>query len=195
MASHHGSLEVVRDDTNGTNGTNGTNDADITNDAPDPVTVQMSGPNVVVRSSTRLDRAATDSVVHLLNASTSTEVVVVLDPERHRCSDSFASTPADITELRCCSQPNCRPRDVETAADGVVRVAGTQSWWTIDIGAGRFVRSDHPLDVHFIGDEAWVDLQGVWISSVKLAVLTMDGSLVSGSRSRTDQGCDHRLAG
>ena len=183
MASHHGSLEVVRDDTNDTN------------EAPDAVTVQMSGPNMVVRSAARLDRAATDSVVHLLNASTSTEVVVVIDPERHRCSDSFTSTPADVTEMRCCTQSGCRPRDVETAADGVVRVAGTQSWWTIDIAAGRFVRSDHPLDVHFIGDEAWVDLQGVWISSVKLAVLTMDGSLVSGSRARIDHGCDHRLAG
>lgn len=189
MASHHGSLEVVRDDWSDSDGTAGATDA------PGAVTVQMSGPNVVVRSSARLDRATTDSVVHLLNASISTEVVVVIDPERPRCSDSFASTPADVTELRCCQEIGCRPLDVETAADGVVRVAGTQSWWTIDIGAGRFVRSDHPLDVHFIGDDAWVDLQGVWISSVKLSVLTVDGSLVSGSRARVDQTCTHRLAG
>ena len=186
MASHHGSLEVVRDDPT---------DSTETTDPADAVTVQMSGPNMVVRSSARLDRAATDSVVHLLNASISTEVVVVIDPERPRCSDSFASTPADVTELRCCPQLDCRPRDVETAADGVVRVAGAQSWWTIDIGAGRFVRSDHPLDVHFIGDDAWIDLQGVWISSVKLSVLTVDGSLVSGSRARVDDMCTHRLAG
>jgi hypothetical protein len=83
---------------------------------------------------------------------------------------------------------------VETVGDGVVRVAGEQSWWTIDIGAGRFVQSDHPLDVRFIGDEAWVALEGVWITAVKLTVATADGGLVSGYRARVDDNCERRLA-
>jgi hypothetical protein len=133
-------------------------------------------------------------VVHLLNSSATSEVVVVIDPEQIRCRDSFASTPAEVAELRCCARRLCRPRDVETVGDGVVRVAGEQSWWTIDIGAGRFVQSDHPLDVRFIGDEAWVALEGVWITAVKLTVATADGGLVSGYRARVDDNCERRLA-
>lgn len=179
MASHHGSLELISDG----------------GDTPDTVTVQMSGPNMVVRSTMRIDRAATDSVVHLLNASVTSEVAVVIDPEQIRCSDAFASTPAEVTELRCCSRQGCRPREVETVGDGVVRVAGEQSWWTLDIGAGRFVRSDLPLDVRFVGNEAWVPLQGVWITGVKLSVLTAGGALVTGYRARADERCTRRLAG
>ncbi len=178
MASHHGSLELIPDG----------------DDTPDAVTVQMSGPNMVVRSTMRIGRAATDSVVHLLNASVTGEVVVVIDPEQIRCSDAFTSTPAEVTELRCCSRPSCRPLDVETVGDGVVRVAGEQSWWTLDIGAGRFVRSDLPLDVRFLGDEAWMPLQGVWITGVKLSVLTADGALVTGYRARAGAHCSRRLA-
>jgi hypothetical protein len=179
MAFQHGSLELI---------------SDGDDDAPDAVTIQMSGPNVVVRSSMRIDRAATESVVHLLNSSVTTEVVVVIDPEQIRCSDAFASTPAEVAELRCCTRPRCLPRDVETVADGVVRVAGEQSWWTIDIGAGRFVRSDQPLDMRFVGGDAWAALQGVWITGVKLSVLTADGALVSGYRARADERCTRRLA-
>ena len=183
MASHHGSPELT------------VHDSGASDTGPDPVTIQMSGPNVVVRSTMRIDRAATESVVHLLNSSASSEVVVVIDPEQIRCSDAFASTPAQVTELRCCARRLCRPRDVETVGDGVVRVAGEQSWWTIDIAAGRFVRSDHPLDVRFVGDDAWVPLQGVWITAVKLTVATADGALVSGYRARADDRCTRRLAG
>ncbi len=192
MASHHGSPELtVHDDR--TIGT-GSDDTGRDDTGRDPVTIQMSGPNVVVRSTMRIDRAATESVVHLLNSSATSEVVVVIDPEQIRCSDAFASTPAQVAELRCCERRLCRPRDVETAGDGVVRVAGAQSWWTIDIGAGRFVQSDHPLDVRFIGDDAWVALEGVWLTAVKLTVATADGALVSGYRARADQRCTRRLA-
>ncbi|MDW3213895.1 MAG: hypothetical protein R8G01_07875 [Ilumatobacteraceae bacterium] len=178
MASQQGSLEVI-------------SDAD---DRPADVTIQMRGPNVVVRSSMHIDRAATDSVAHLVNASVTSEVVVVIDPEQIECSDAFASTPAAVAELRCCERRRCRARDVETAGDGVLRVAGEQSWWTIDIATGRFLRSDQPLDVHFIGDDAWIPLQGVWISDVKLSVMTADGALITGYRARTDERCTRRLA-
>ena len=183
MAFHHGSPELtVHSNT-------------MLDSGPDPVTIQMSGPNVIVRSTMRIDRAATESVVHLLNSSATSEVVVVIDPEQIRCSDAFASTPAQDTELKCCTRNLCRPRDVATVGDGIVRVAGEQSWWTIDIAAGRFLRSDHPLDVRFVGDDAWIDMQGVWITSVKLTVATADGSLVSGYRARADDRCTRRLAG
>jgi hypothetical protein len=190
MASHHGSPELTVHNNTRSDAASGT----TTDIGPDPVTIQMSGPNVVVRSSRQIDRAATESVVHLLNSSATSEVVVVIDPEQIRCRDSFASTPAEVAELRCCARRLCRPRDVETVGDGVVRVAGEQSWWTIDIGAGRFVQSDHPLDVRFIGDEAWVALEGVWITAVKLTVATADGGLVSGYRARVDDNCERRLA-
>lgn len=186
MASHHGSPELTVHSS--------TPDTSSDDTSSDEVTIQMIGPNVVVRSTMRIDRAATESVVHLLNSSVTSEVVVVIDPEQIRCSDAFASTPAQVAELRCCARRLCRPRDVETVGDGVVRIAGEQSWWTIDIGAGRFVRSDHPLDVRFIGDDAWVALQGVWITAVKLTVAAADGALVSGYRTRADDGCTRRLA-
>lgn len=189
MADRHGSLELISDQV--------ISDQVISarDDESDAVTIQMSGPNVVVRASTRIDRTGTDSVVHLLNSSIAAGVVVVVDPEQIRCSDEFASMPADVTEARRGRHRRCRPRDVETAADGVMRVAGRQSWWTIDIADGRFVRSDHPLDVHFIADEAWTDLQGVWISGSKLSVLTTRGAMISGARAPAEDCCTRPLAG
>lgn len=184
MADRHGSLELISDQV--------ISDRD---DQSDAVTIQMSGPNVVVRASRRIDRAGTDSVVHLLNSSIAAGMVVVIDPEEIRCRDEFASMPADVTEARRGRHRRCRPHDAETAADGVVRVAGRQSWWTIDIADGRFVRSDHPVDVHFIADDAWIGLQGVWISGSKLSVLTSDGATISGARAPADDCCTRPLAG
>ena len=192
MASHHGSPELTVH--RGSAAASATATDVTSGTGPEPVTIQMSGPNVVVRSTVRIDRAATESVAHLLNASATSEVVVVIDPEQFPCSDTFASTPAEVAELRCCARRLCRPRDVAAVGDGVVRIAGEQSWWTIDIGAGRFIQSDHPLDIRFSGDEAWIALEGVWITAVKLTVATADGGFVSGYRARTDDGCDRRLA-
>lgn len=179
MAFQHGFLELAPDGDGLT---------------ADDITIQMSGPNVVVRSSMRVDRAATDSVVHLVNSSAMSDLVVVIDPEQIRCNEAFASTPAMVAELRCCSRSHCRPADVQTVGDGVIRVPGEQYWWTIDIAAGRFLRSDQPIDVRFIGDDAWNALQGVWLTNVKLTVLTADGALVSGFRARTDAGCERQMA-
>src|SRR5680860_1064499 len=154
---------------------------------------QHGSPELTVHSST--SDTASGPATDVGSEPVTSQVVVVIDPEQIRCSDAFASTPAQVAELRCCTRPQCRPRDVTTVGDGVVRVAGEQSWWTIDIGAGRFVQSDHPLDVRFLGDDAWVALQGVWITAVKLTVATADGALVSGYRARAGERCTRRLAG
>ena len=72
------------------------------------VTVEMRGPNVVVRSTSGIDRAGTEGLAHLINAAVATELAVVIDPEQLRCSDAVVSVPVPVADLRCRRHHGCR---------------------------------------------------------------------------------------
>lgn len=146
------------------------------------VTVEMRGPNVVVRSTSGIDRVGTEGLAHLINAAVATELVVVIDPEQLRCSDAVVSEPVAVTDLRCRRHHGCRPVDVEVVGHGMLRVAGESQWWTIDVARGFFCRSGRQVDVRFLGRDDWVALRGVWITPTRLTALAVDGSLVTANR-------------
>ena len=146
------------------------------------VTVEMRGPNVLVRSMSGIDRAGTEGLAHLINAAVANELAVVIDPEQLPCSDTVVSEPVPVVDLRCRRHHGCRPVDVEVAGHGVLRVAGESQWWTIDIAGGLFCRSGRQLDIRFLGRDDWVALRGVWITPTRLTAMTADDSLVTANR-------------
>lgn len=146
------------------------------------VAVEMRGPNVVVRSTSGIDRAGTEGLAHLINAAVATELAVVIDPEQLRCSDAVVSEPVPVTDLRCRRHHGCRPVDVEVVGHGILRVAGESQWWTIDVAGGLFCRSGRQVDVRFLGRDDWVALRGVWITPTRLTAMAADDSLVTANR-------------
>lgn len=146
------------------------------------VTIEMGGPNIVIRSSPAIDREYTTTLVHAVNAATATHTVVVLDPDPIRCDDSFAGACLPTSETACPEHADCRPSEVEVVGCGVVRIAAETSWWLIDVAHGRFCRTDGRVDPYFIDGPSWTPVVAVCVTPSRLRALTVDGSLVSSVR-------------
>ena len=146
------------------------------------VTIEMGGPNIVIRSSTAIDREYTTTLAHAVNAATATHTVVVLDPDPIRCDDSFAGASLPASETACAEHADCRPSEVEVVGSGVVRIAAVSSWWLIDVAHGRFCRTDGPVDPHFIDGPSWTPVVAVCVTPSRLRALTVDGSVISCAR-------------
>lgn len=146
------------------------------------VTIEMGGPNIVIRSSTEIDRDYTTTLAHAVNAATETDTVVVIDPDPIRCDDTFAGAPFPPIEVDCPDRPRCRPAEVEVLGSGIIRIQAQGSWWTIDVANGRLCRSDTPVDHHFVTGSGWTPVVAVAVSPTRLRALTDDGSLLSSVR-------------
>jgi hypothetical protein len=146
------------------------------------VTIEMGGPNVVIRSSPAIDREYTTTLAHAVNAATATHTVVVLDPDPIRCDDSFAGAFLPESETACTEHADCRPSEVEVVGSGTIRIAAETSWWLIDVAHGRFCRTDGRVDPHFIDGPSWTPVVAVCVTPSRLRALTADGSLVSSAR-------------
>jgi hypothetical protein len=152
------------------------------------VTIEMGGANIVIRSSAAIDRACTDALAHAVNSAVRTRSVIVIDPEQVPCDDAVTASTVPVSEIICPDHDECRPEDVEAIGEGVLRIAGEQTSWTIDVGAGRFCRSDRVVDVHFIEPAAWTPMVAVWITPTKISALTTGGSRISGTRAHKTAG-------
>lgn len=146
------------------------------------VTLEMGGPNVVIRSSPAIDREYTNSLAHAVNAAAMTHTVVVLDPDPIRCDDSFAGARLPASETDCSRHADCRPVDVEVVGSGLIRIAAETCWWLIDVAHGRFCRVEGRVDPRFIVAESWTRVVAICITPTRLRALTADGSLVSSAR-------------
>lgn len=147
------------------------------------VTIEMGGPNILIRSSPAIDREYTTSLAHAVNAAAMTHTVVVLDPDPIRCDDSFAGACLPASETDCAEHPDCRPADVEVVGSGLIRIAAETCWWLIDVAHGRFCRVEgRRVDPHFIASENWTPVVAVCVTPSRLRALTADGSLVSSAR-------------
>ena len=146
------------------------------------VTIEMGGPNIVIRSSTAIDREYTTTLAHAVNAATATHTVVVLDPDPIRCDDSFAGASLPASETACAEHAECRPSEVEVVGSGIVRIAAESSWWLVDVAHGRFCRTDGRVDPHFIDGPSWTPVVAVCVTPSRLRALTVEGSVISGAR-------------
>ena len=154
------------------------------------VTIEMGGPNIVIRSSTAIDREYTATLAHAVNAATATHTVVVLDPDPIRCDDSFAGADLPASETACAEHAECRPSEVEVVGSGIIRIAAQSSWWLIDVAHGRFCRTDGRVDPHFIDGPSWTSVIAVCVTPSRIRALTLDGSVISCGRAHdhTDLG-------
>lgn len=155
------------------------------------VTIEMGGPNIVIRSTPAIDREYTTTLAHAVNAAATTHTVVVLDPDPIRCDDSFAGACLPEWETTCSEHVECRPSEVEVIGSGTIRIAAESSWWTIDVANGRICRTDVRIDPHFIDGPGWTPVVAVCVTPTRLRALTVDGSLVSSIRAH-EHGVDER---
>lgn len=146
------------------------------------VTIEMGGPNIVIRSSAAIDREYTASLAHAVDAAADTGTVVVLDPDPIRCDDAFAGAPLPPAEIACDRHASCRPTAVEVVGSGVIRFAAEHCWWTLDVAHGRFCRTDRPIEPCFVSTSAWTNVVAVCVTPTRLRALTEDGSLVTSIR-------------
>jgi hypothetical protein len=151
------------------------------------VTIEMGGPNIVIRSTPAIDRECTDALTHAVNAAADTDDVVVIDPQPIRCDDSFASSIHRSGESACGDHADCRPVEAEVVARGVIRIAGEHSSWMIDVSAGRYCQTDHSLDVRFIDPSAWTPVIAVCVTPTSMSALTRGGVLVTSRRAHRDR--------
>lgn len=146
------------------------------------VTIEMGGPNVVIRSTPKIDRVYTTSLVHAVNAAATTHTTVVLDPDPIRCDDAFAGAELPRSETDCADHAACLPADVEVAASGVVRIAGESTWWLVDVANGRFCRTETRVDPHFVEAAAWTPVVAVCLTPTRLRALTVDDTVITSVR-------------
>lgn len=154
------------------------------------VTIEMGGPNVVIRSTPAIDQAYTSALAHAVDAAADTNTVVVIDPQPIRCDDSFATHALPASETTCTQHTGCRPVAVEVVAAGVIRIAAEHTWWTIDVSAGRFCHTDAALDIRFLSPDAWTPVIAICVTPTRLRALTLDGTSITSNRahgSRRDE--------
>jgi hypothetical protein len=150
---------------------------------PEPrVTIEMGGPNLVVRSAHDIDRTDTVALVAALNAAAATDTVVVLDPVPMRCGEDFAGFEHAAPELADLAS-RVLPLDAQVVAPGVIRIDAEHTVWLIDLISGRFCQTDTAIDVHFLPSGAWTPIVAVCVTNGRMTALTADGGQVSAIRS------------
>jgi hypothetical protein len=145
------------------------------------VTIEMGGANLVIRAGSHFDHASTISLAGAVNAAADADVAVVIDPSSVRCDDEFARYGYErIAECR--DHDGCRPAAVQVVGSGIIRITAERTVWTIDVAHGRLCRTDAPLDVHFLGPEAWTPVVAVCVTPSRLVALLLDDAHVSERR-------------
>ncbi len=151
-------------------------------DADERVVIESGGANVVIRPSSNVDRAYTTSLVEVINAASATDVCVVIDPEPIRCDDDFAAETPPLADQGGAEHRNRRPAGAEVAMAGVVRLDAEGTVWLVDVNHGRFCRLEAPLDVRFLGDDAWEPVVALCVTPSRLIALNVDGNRTSANR-------------
>ena len=146
------------------------------------VTIEMGGPNIVIRSMADIDLQYTSPLADAVNVANDNGMVVVIDPHTIKCDDAFATSALPLSEIRCAEHPECRPTAVEAVDRGVIRISGEYTSWMIDVGRGRFCQVDTPIDIMFLHPETWTPLVAFYVTPTKLSALTADGTLVTSRR-------------
>jgi hypothetical protein len=146
------------------------------------VTIEMGGPNIIIRSMADIDFAYTAALADAVNVANDTGMVVVIDPETIRCDDALASSALPLSETRCAEHVHCRSVAVEAVEHGVIRVAAEYTSWMIDIGRGTYCQIDTPIDIMFLHPDTWTPVIAIYVTPTKLSALTLDGTLVTSRR-------------
>lgn len=156
---------------------------------PPPITISMDHDRVVIRPDAPLDRDATVALTEALNAAVLAGSTVLVDlgerdrPRRRTDVELCAGRDevAPVTTTAGGDDSRC-PVDVLVAGPGLIRIAASASWWTIDLRRRRFCQSEAPIDRRFVGEDAWTLIRSLRVSPATVSALTASGTLVTSSR-------------
>lgn len=147
------------------------------------VTITMRGSCVVLQPTCELDGVRTRVFVDALNAAVSSGSVVMHVASDADSDSDAAGAAGDVEQLAVDTWPvEPAPADVTVVRAGVVRVPAADVLWTVDVGAGRFVRSDTEVDVRFLVDTDWTAYRCMWFTPSTVTAATATGSYVLGHR-------------
>jgi hypothetical protein len=147
-------------------------------DSNDPsVMVSMCDDHIVISPSTRLDLAATRALIDVVASAirSGSNVMIDLDPD----------TPSDdlISHGPVSGRPAALLGDgdgsVRLLGPGCIRVAATESHWTIDLSLSRLFRSEKPIEPYFVSTDRWTPIRALWASCESVTALTDDGTYLS----------------
>jgi hypothetical protein len=154
---------------------------DLTPEQP-RVTIEMGGSNIVIRSTSGIDRSCTSTLAHAVNAAADTNTAVVIDPEPIRCDDTFAAYRLPGSPVPCSEHVPCGPVDAEVVRTGIIEIQAEHTTWTIDVSRGRFCQSEAAVDVRFLDPAAWTPVIAICVTRTKLCALSDDGTLITSNR-------------
>ena len=141
-----------------------------------PVIVSMCDEHVVISCPTHLDFAATEALISVAGSAIRSGSIVMFDLDPSTPSDDLiAHGPvaghheADLDDMR----------SVHLIGPGRVRFATTDSHWTIDLAHSRLLRSEKPIDLHFVDVDRWTPIRALWLNCQTATALTADGTYLT----------------
>lgn len=161
--------------------------ADVAVDGP-PITISGEDDHIVIRLAGRLDAESTSALGAAIDSALLSGCTVVVELGRSLVETSGSASqapwarPADVKHRRPSSALGDAGRTISTDGCGCIRLGAPGSWWTIDVHAGRLLRSSTPVERRFAGPGAWIGVRELRISATTATVMTADGSLLSMAR-------------
>ena len=142
-----------------------------------PVIVAMCDDHVVISCSAQLDLASTEALIDVAGSAIRSGAIVMLDLD--------PSTPSDdlIAHGPVFSQHGADFDDdngsVHLIGPGCVRLATTDAHWTIDLAHSRLLRSEKPIDLHFVDVDRWTPIRALWLTCQMATALTAAGTYLT----------------
>ena len=124
------------------------------------VMVSMCDDHIVISPSTRLDLAATRALINVAASAIRSGSIVMID--------------LDPAALLCGGEGSVR-----LLGPGCIRVATTESHWTIDLSLSRLFRSEKPIEPFFVSTDRWTPIRALWASCESITALANDGTYLS----------------
>lgn len=155
--------------------------ADLAVDGP-PITISGVGDHIVIRLAGRLDDDSTSALGQAIDSALLSGCTVVVELGRHHVDTTVPGRRTDVTHRRSSPTLGDARRTIRADGSGCIRLGAPGSWWTIDVHAGRLLRSSAPVERRFAGPDAWIDVHELRISATTASVLTTSGSLLSMTR-------------
>lgn len=157
-------------------------------EAAPQLTIEMRGPNIVIRSTCPTDEHHASALADAVNAASLTQTAVVIDPEPVRCDDVFAATRDSTSPTGCIHHDSCEPIEVEVLNSRMIRIPAERNSWTIDLMNGRFSQAAPRTDVLYLGADAWIPVIAIMVTPTRLTALTTSGTMISANRAHRSSG-------
>ena len=141
------------------------------------VMVSMCDDHIVISPSTRLDLAATRALINVAASAIRSGSIVMIDLDPDTPSDDLIShgpVSGRPAALLCGGEGSVR-----LLGPGCIRVATTESHWTIDLSLSRLFRSEKPIEPFFVSTDRWTPIRALWASCESITALANDGTYLS----------------